>query len=114
MTDKEPIDKMIELSEDLGLYEDSCDMFNEYAAQNWYFKQLARKTAECEEQENKIKKLRKNLALEIEINDRYRKALDEIEEYIKRDCGCECTYCLEQGDCKFQEILNIINKVKGE
>ena len=47
---------------------------------NCYFKQLARKTQECEELENKIKKLRKNLALEIETNNRYRKALEEIEE----------------------------------
>lgn len=45
---------------------------------------------------------------------RYHKALEEIEKYIKRDCGCECTYCLEQGDCKFQDILDIINKAKGE
>ena len=48
------------------------------------------------------------------VDSRYRKALEEIEEYIKRDCGCECTYCLEQGDCKFQDILDIINKAKGE
>lgn len=35
---------------------------------------------EYEELKNKIKKLRKNLALEIETNDRYRKALEEIEK----------------------------------
>lgn len=46
--------------------------------------------------------------------DRYRKALEEIEEYLKEECGCECADCLEQGDCHFQEILNIINKAKGE
>ena len=48
-----------------------------------YFKQLTRKTQECEELENKIKKLRKNLALEIGINGRYRKALEEIEKIIE-------------------------------
>lgn len=59
---------------------------------------------ECKEQEDKIKKLRKNLALEIESTDRYRKALEEIEEYTKN---------FKELDL-FEDIKDIINKVKGE
>ena len=87
---------------------------------------------ECKEQEDKIKKLRKNLALEIESTDRYRKALEEIEELIvpvanknpvyncwellnkcdkcksKKDCGAQSPYYVAK------QILDIINKAKGE
>ncbi len=66
------------------------------------FKQLARKTKECEELKNKIKKLRKNIALEIGTSDRYRNALEEIEEYAN-------TY-FDKGVSK--EIFDIINKAK--
>lgn len=61
---------------------------------------------EYEELKNKIKKLRKNLALEIELTDRYRKALEEIEEVWAKD---------EDGDYDFvkRKIFNIINKAKG-
>ena len=102
-----------------------------------YFKQLARKTQECEqlkekyealklenqegyeivdelkheyeELENKIKKLRKNLALEIEASDRYRKALEEIEG-IAKNFG---SYAAWQ-EQRINKILDIINKAKGE
>lgn len=72
---------------------------------NCYFKQHKRKEQECEGLENKIKKLRKNLALEIEINDRYRKTLEEIENVWEND---------EDGDYDFIKfkILRIINKAK--
>ena len=60
---------------------------------------------EYEELENKTKKLRKNLALEIEINTRYRKALDEIEEYIKEEEWSLLDYVI-------RDILDIINKAK--
>lgn len=69
--------------------------------------QLARKTQECEELENKIKKLRKNLALEIEANDRYRKALEEIEQYINEEELNILPHVIIG-------IKNIINKAKGE
>ncbi len=116
-------------------WHNSCESANN---SNCYFKQLARKTQECEqikekyealklenqegyeivaelkheceELENKIKKLRKNLALEIEINDRYRKALEEIEEI------CKCNFhtpTLEEKELA-EEILDIINTAKGE
>ena len=115
-----------------------CDIAD--CCKDCYFKQLARKTQECEqikekyealkleneegyeivdelkheyeELENKIKKLRKNLALEIEASDRYRKALDEIEKYIKKyECdNCE-DYVFGCGDCGTpRDILDILNK----
>ncbi len=74
---------------------------------NCYFKQLARKTQECEELKDKIKKLRKNLALEIEINDRYRKALEEIEEYL------DAQQKYFDGE-DYHNLLDIINKAKEE
>ena len=60
-----------------------------------------------------------NLALEIEINDRYHKALEEIEEELKEDiycasqeCGCDdFEECLK---CTKEHILYIINKAKGK
>lgn len=96
-----------------------------------YYKQLVRKTQECDrlkhnngyevgalektidnlivenkKLKNKIKKLRKNLALEIEANDHFRKALDEIEEYCnEQNLKYDLTAC---------EILSIIEEVKGE
>lgn len=48
-------------------------------------------------------------------SDRYRKALEEIEEYIKK---YECDNCEEYtfgcGDCGTpRDVLDIINKAKG-
>ena len=86
---------------------------------NCLFKQLTLKTQECEELKDKIKKLRKNLALEIETNDRYRKALEEIKEYTREqfcdrcedisstEYNCHCEYC------EYQEYFDIIDKAKG-
>ena len=75
---------------------------------------------EYEELENKTKKLRKNLALEIEINDRYRKALEEIEGLVKNFCkDCDdyedCNW--EKEGCYYSLIPNlkdIINKAKDK
>lgn len=58
---------------------------------NCYFKQLSRKTQECEE--------------------RYRKALEEIESYFEQPCedcyaSSKCRKCIEI------EIIDIINKAK--
>ena len=109
---------------------------------NCYFKQLARKTQECEE-------LKKELMRKDEVNtffntptegwsnnpcdicesknnyDRYRKALEEIEEYAK---GMESVFIAEfsnivkrltdriyrESTVRFKLILDIINEVKGE
>ena len=68
---------------------------------------------ECEELENKIKKLRKNLALEIEINDRYRKALVEIEEVCLEDTRTFADGTTVRYDA-LDDILDIINKAKGD
>ena len=74
-------------------------------------KQLARKTQEYEELENKIKKLRKNLALEIEITDRYRKALEEIKKVCIEDTREFVDGTTVRYD-SLDEILNIINNAK--
>lgn len=120
---------------------------------NCYFKQLTRKTQECEELKNIIaypkyrneiaikeleNKTKKELIEEIvhchqigestvhcvyaplrEENNRYRKALEEIEQELKEDIYCESQEC---GCDDFEEclrctkdlILDIINKAKGE
>lgn len=98
---------------------------------NCLFKQLARKTQECEElKENlnnsekwriKSEELNKNFELE---NTRYRKALEEIEEYVKdlkrdicNNCGWHNTdNCNPVGNvCEtLGTILDIIRKAKGE
>ena len=51
-----------------------------------------------------IRDLDYGLQKEIEENDRYRKALEEIEEYIKN---------FKEIDL-FEDIKDIINKAKGE
>ena len=108
------------------------------------YKQLARKTQECEELKDKNTKLEKKLelipcaneALQIGytaykkqteyllgICDRYRKALEEIEEIVK---GMRSVFIEEisitagqlndriyrESTARFRQILDIINKVK--
>lgn len=107
---------------------------------NCYFKQLARKTQECEQLQEKyealrlenqegyeivaelkqkceelkgkyeeIKEDRYNLNMEMYTLDRYRKALEEIEEYCDKQIAVT-------GDLPFKttesDILDIINKAK--
>ena len=75
--------------------------------------ELKCRTAECEELKDRIKKLRKNLALEIEENDHYRKALDEIKEICcdkTKNCKTGCFLCTT--NCNENKILDIISKVK--
>lgn len=66
---------------------------------------------ECEELKYKVKKLRKNIVLEIETSDRYRKALEEIEEIVSKDYYDDTWADIS---IKLDEILDIINKTKGE
>ena len=93
---------------------------------NCHFKQLARKTQECEELKellklrtndrvNKLERaiIRRNIKI-----DRYRKALEEIEKELKEDVYCESQECgcddfEECLNCVKTQILNIINKAKG-
>ena len=163
MTDKQIIIDGYDVSECLfyqSNFEEDYDVKIKHFCSNWhnscesannsncYFKQLARKTQECEqlkekyealklenqegyeivdelkheyeELENKIKKLRKNLALEIEASDRYRKALKEIEEVIdsifdrcpwRKTDSCMPVYNVCE---ELIKTLDIINKAKGE
>lgn len=83
-----------------------------------YFKQLARKTQECEELKKKIEtyKCSTNCHKYIEAA-RYRKALEEIEGIVKLDCdyckeNCYNQHCDE--DCNTQATLDIISRAKGE
>lgn len=83
---------------------------------NCYFKQLARKTAECKELKEQLKTSEKwrinaeslNEKLDIK-NARYRKALEEIEG-IAKNFG---SYAAWQ-EQRINKILDIINKAKGE
>lgn len=105
--------------------EQECEELKDYARRQEnqreeYYKEYLKLSQECEELENKIKKLRKNLALVIEINDHCYEALEEIKEYTREqfcdnceDIGsteytCHCEYC------EYQEYFDIINKAKGE
>ena len=85
-----------------------------------YFKQLARKTRECEElkrQKAVLKSWSKHLEQWkddlLKDNDYYRNTLENIEKIIKE---YDCVNCSEQHceDCNKGEIFYIINKVKGE
>lgn len=110
------------------MYGGACD--NKYSNELCYFKQLARKTAECEELSNEIEELNVkyetvvNLAkknadaneyclqeLEKE-NQKLKQALDEIEKIVTLDkthikyAGSTLVIC--------DDILDIIRKAKGE
>ncbi len=73
---------------------------------NCYFKQLARKTQECEELKNNLHIANTNHEAAEKECDRYLEALEEIEEYINQ-------YEM-LGKLNIKYILDIINKAKGE
>ena len=104
--------------------------------------QLARKTQECEELKESVDKIKnyvKNQMFDVdcknwfdrfiytfedwkksicEANDRYHKALEEIEKELKEDIYCESQECgcddfEECLKCTKEHILDIINKAKG-
>lgn len=102
-------------------WHNSCESINN---SNCYFKQLARKTQECEQKEKELKELKRQYklsCLDCEYKntktdaDRYRKALEEIEGLISDD---EFKICPIDGEnCNYftsRKILDIINKAKGE
>ena len=92
---------------------------------NCYYKQLARKTQECEELKEKLNTVQFNFeqkcnvlkdigvvqdnngGYQIPELNRYRKALEEIEEYIKEEEWSLLDYVI-------RDINDIINKAKGE
>lgn len=93
---------------------------------------LAKKEQECEELKEKNKVLQKlvseleySVQVGIELDDRYRKALDEIEGIIKQtkqQVFCQHCAWYNTDGCDpsdkicgdFIKILDIINKAKGE
>ena len=93
---------------------------------NCHFKQLARKTQECEKLKVQLKNSEnarnyaEKVCIDIELKKKiYKQALDEIEKELKEDiycenqeCGCDdFEECLK---CTKEHILDIINKAKGE
>lgn len=94
-----------------GRFRSISSSAKEYKILKSLIEQLIRKTQECEELKNKIKKLRKNIALEIDTSDRYRKALEEIKKVCLED-----TYTFADGKQirydSLDDILDIINKAK--
>lgn len=108
---------------------------NECEANNCYFKQLARKTQECEELKEEKAEIKKFLGISSktilerleelqerrdELSDKnlsYEQALDEIEKELKEDINCESQECgcddfEECLKCTKEHILDIINKAK--
>lgn len=105
---------------------------------NCYFKQLARKTQECEKLKEELatyKKMLDNPEFKIALIDvktgerevwrklgnkaqKCKQALDEIEKELKEDIYCESQECgcddfEECLNCVKTQILDIINKAKG-
>ena len=100
---------------------------------NCYFKQLARKTQECEELKEELatyKKMLDNPEFRIALTDfktgerevwrklgrkadRYRKALEEIEKVCLEDTRTFADGTTVRYD-SLDDILNIINKAKGD
>lgn len=143
MTDKQNFEKDINVPRKKQIIIDGvnvsrCKFFNDITESyycfgipckdrpNCYFKQLARKTQECEElkkqletsEEWRIKAEGLNEKLELK-NTRYHKALEEIEKELKEDIYCESQECgcddfEECLKCTKEHILNILNKAKGE
>ena len=99
---------------------------------NCYFKQLARKTQECEELKEKLNTVQFNFEQKCNVlkdigvvqdNNggyqipsfiRHRKALKEVKEIVKDWYKNEwsCYMCRKNMDKKLKEILDIINKTK--
>lgn len=82
--------------------------------------QLARKTQECEKLKDKFKKFFGidnqecwDIAFLKDENARYRKALEEIEEYVRDNSDFDKSDILTSKTGAY-DILNIINKAKGE
>ena len=80
---------------------------------NCYFKQLARKTQECEELKERLVRTEEDLKYQCVDcmnvkSDRYHKALEEIEGIVK-NFG---SYAAWQ-EQRINKILDIINKAKG-
>lgn len=127
MTDKEQIiiDNYFNIIKDdmgraIGIQEisDPRELIKAIREQN---EQLTRKTQECEElkqyQEDAEKILKNILDNFDKMENRYRKALEEIEAATKINCEEICGRKFEDCNdtsCFSAELLDIINKAKGE
>lgn len=132
MTDKQIMIDKVDVSECFWLwvntdknYKSRCIMNKDVYSQctyckdypNCLFKQLARKTQECEELKEKYKwydHYKDSALLNKKLCDkasderaRYRKALEEIEEFIEEEDWSILDYV-------FKRIKDIISKAKGE
>lgn len=104
-------------------WHNSCESINN---SNCYFKQLIRKTQECEALKSESFTMNSLIIEQEEEIDRYRKVLEKIEECInnlkKQDILTFPDFSLQEnckvimGQCNegYRQILNIINKAKGE
>lgn len=83
---------------------------------NCYYKQLARKTQECEELKSESFTRESLISMQEKDIDRYRKAFEEIEEIVKDWYKNEwsCYMCRKNMDKKLEDILDIINKAKRQ
>lgn len=90
---------------------------------NCYYKQLQRKTAECEEREKDAENWAYKAGLAEGAKSRYKQALDEIEEKVQdykgylidfnRKLGQVDMLSIE-GQNRLNTILDIISKAKGD
>ena len=96
---------------------DICESKNNYERLNQECEELKELLKlRTNDRVNKLERaiIRRNIKI-----DRYRKALDEIEKELKEDVYCESQECgcddfEECLNCVKTQILNIINKAKGE
>lgn len=99
-----------------------------YGRENCYFKQLARKTQECEELKERLK-TQIDLSIRYvpeKVLNRYRKVLEDIEVVINNlekqdiltfpDFSLQENYKIIMKQCNegYRQILNLISKAKGE
>lgn len=86
---------------------------------NCRFKEVTRLKRERKIERIRNTRLSKKIAKELVKQDRYRKALEEIEQELKEDIYCESQECgcddfEECLRCTKEQILDIINKTKGD
>ena len=97
-----------ELCEDLPLCDDNCQIYED-------FKQLARKTQECEELKERLVRTEEDLKYQCVDcmnvkSDHYRKALEEIEEYIYNNTDFDINDSIQSKTAGY-DILQIIKDV---
>lgn len=94
------------------MYGGACD--NKYSNELCYFKQLAHKTQECEELKQQLEFVRTHRTVIEAECDRYRKALEEIEELATNLRTRTDYHSVDEVNADIDNVLNIIKKAKGE